>query len=121
MSPYYTSSMCRSLPVRSRALLLATILLAGGAGLPLLDALVFHQSSSAPGPRLPGSGVPHSDGDACVLRLAVHQAPKASPPVLAVAVADWYFRAAALRADAVLPRPAYRLLPPSRAPPAHLA
>ena len=113
--------MCRSLPVRSRALLLAAILLAGGAALPLLDALVFHQAGSAPGSRLPGSGIPHSDGDACVLRLAIHQAPKATPPLLAVAIADWYFRAAVRQTDAVLPRFAHSLLPQSRAPPAHFA
>jgi len=113
--------MYRSLPVRSRALLLAAILLAGGAALPLLDALVFHQAGGVPASRLPGSGTPHSDGDACVLRLAIHQAPKATPPVLALAPADWYFRAAVLPTDAVLPRIVHRVLPQPRAPPAHLA
>lgn len=112
--------MYRSRPVRSRALLLAVILLAGGAALPLLDALIFHQAGSLPTSRLPGSGIPHSD-DACVLRLAAQQAPRAAPPAVAVAVADWFFRADLPPAHAVPARVAHTLLPRSRAPPAHLA
>ena len=112
----YIPGMFRSLPVRSKALLLAAILFTGGAATPLLDVLVFHRGGSAPAPQLPGPG--HSHGEDCALRLAIPHAPKADAPTLVVPVADCYFRASLPAAAPIPSALTPGLLPQPRAPPA---
>ena len=112
--------MFRSLPVRSKALLLAAILFVGGAATPLLDVLVFHRGGTVPAPQFPGPGS-HSHGEDCALRLAIPHAPKADAPTLDVPVADCYFRAALPAAAPLTPSFTPGLLPQPRAPPAHQA
>jgi hypothetical protein len=117
----YIALMFRGLPVRSKALLLAAILLVGGAATPLLDVLTFHRAATLPVPQLPGSGDRHPHGEDCALRLAIPHAPKAVPPTLAIPVADCYFRATLPLSALTPPASDSTLLPQPRAPPAHQA
>lgn len=129
LSPYPTSgrvhtfrAMSRSpARMRAKALVLLLVLLVGGFGLPIVDALWFHSTSGAPASTETGIGSAHESGAAHLLGCAVWSSPATSTglpcvpatPVIALA----QLREPALSSHTVLPSQSDRTLALPRAPP----
>lgn len=116
--------MLRSWASRVTALLLVAGMLGGGAGAPVLDALVYHRDAAHPDhpvTHLEPQGTRHTHSDACTLGWLLRVQPSASatftPLVVPVRLA-----VAALRSPAPRPRATSFFSPQdSRAPPARSA
>jgi hypothetical protein len=116
--------MLRSWASRVATVLLIAGMLGGGAGAPVLDALVYHRDAAHPDhpvTHLEPRGTRHTHSDACTLGWLLRVQPSASaiftPLVVPVRLA-----VAALRSPAPPPRAASFFSPQdSRAPPARSA
>jgi hypothetical protein len=64
--------------LRAKALLLLLILLVGGFGLPITDAVVFHSAAGAPATTRDGLSACHDAGPAHLLGCAVWSSPATS-------------------------------------------
>lgn len=115
----YIGCMCRSWLVRTQALLFATLLLAGGGGLPVLDAAFFHEYAPThpTSPHLEASNGPHSHGELCRLSLALSNASPAVAPPGAISTSDFSYRALPRRSALEPLSAALHCIPQPRAPP----
>jgi hypothetical protein len=114
--------MLRSWVQGVKAALLATLVLCGGGGLPLLDVVLYHGlgATHAIGQHFESSGTRHGHGDYCKAGSQLPHSPEAGPLALDRSVDSPTACVAGLPAAA--PRSANsRLLPPPRAPPLPLA
>jgi hypothetical protein len=116
--------MLRSWASRVTALLLVAGMLGGGAGAPVLDALVYHRDAAHPDhpvTHLEPQGTRHSHSDACTLGWLLRVQPSASA-TFAPLVVPVRLAVAALRSPAWPPRATSFFSPQdSRAPPVRSA
>jgi hypothetical protein len=116
--------MRRSWASRATALLLVAGMLGGGAGAPVLDALVYHRDAAHPDhpvTHLEPQGTRHTHSDACTLGWLLRVQPSASA-TFAPLVVPVRLAVAALRSPAPPPRATSFFSPQdSRAPPARSA
>ena len=111
--------MRRSWLARTQALLFAALLLAGGGGLPVLDAAFFHEYAPThpTSPHLEASNGPHSHGELCRISLALSNAPPAVGPDAAIITSDFSYRALPRRSGLGPVSAALHCIPQPRAPP----
>jgi hypothetical protein len=113
--------MLRRRLLRLKAIVVASVILSGGGGTPVLDAVVYHglAPTHVNQPHYEASGVPHSHGDWCKLGSKLPYSPLAGRIDLGVVVATLSYREIVFPAPAP-PSAGRGLLPLPRAPPPHL-
>jgi hypothetical protein len=119
--PVYIVRMLRRWVQGVKAALLATLILCGGGGLPLLDVMLYHGlgAAHAVDQHFESSGTRHGHGDYCKAGSQLPHSPEAGLLELDRSVDSPTACVAGLPADA--PRSASsRLLPRPRAPPTSL-
>jgi hypothetical protein len=113
--------MTRTWLVRLKAVALASLLLSGGGGMPLLDVALFHArpTSYSFHPHFEAADASDGHGDYCRQGTAVPPAPETVGFEPAIRVTGITYHARLGAPDSVLPSADLRLLPRPRAPPSH--
>jgi hypothetical protein len=114
----YIPAMVRRRLLRLKALVVASVILSGGGGTPVLDAMLYHRlaPTHVNQPHYEACGAPHSHGDRCTLGSRLPYAPQAEAielgPVVAIqSSSEIVFPSSATPSN----DPA--LWPPARSPP----